>query len=84
VTKLIRTDLSMSRLPLYGNSVHRIQYGDKIDRDTRLKLKELVASFQFIIFSMCTFIMMFGLSVIYDGLEPAIVIAQEINQVVVS
>lgn len=81
VNKSIRTDFSGFSLSLYGYSDQRIQCNDKIGPGTKSKLKELVIPFQFIIFSICAFIMMFSLSVNYDGLDPAIVLAQELKQV---
>ena len=80
IAKLIRTNLSMSRLSLYGNSNVSIQSGDKIDLGIKLKLKEVVTPLQFMIISMCAFAMILSLSEDYTSLEPTIVLAQELKE----
>jgi len=55
-----------------------------MDHVIKLKPKELVVPFPFIIFSMCALIMIISLSVNYTNLEPAVVLAQESNQVKVN
>ncbi|MDQ2686026.1 MAG: multicopper oxidase domain-containing protein [Thermoproteota archaeon] len=77
IAKLIRTNLSMSRLSPYGNSNVSIQSRDKIDLGIKLKLKEVVTPLPFMIISMYAFAMILSLSVDYTSLEPTIVLAQE-------
>jgi plastocyanin len=71
----------MSRLSLQSNSNLCIQPGDKIDLGIKLKLKEVVTPLPFVIISMCVFVIILSLSVIYTGIQPAIVLAQESDQV---
>ncbi|WP_148686486.1 multicopper oxidase domain-containing protein [Candidatus Nitrosocosmicus hydrocola] len=86
VTKSIANGSTKSRLSSYSNSNSNqsIKIGDNLDHVIKLKPKEIVSFFIFIMFSLCALIMIFSLSINYTSLAPAVVLAQESDQVEVN
>ena len=81
ITKLMNKNIIVAKLPLYNNSNLEIQFYEKFDYIKKLKPKQPLFSFPLIIFSICTLIMMFSLSVSYTNIDLAVVSAQESNQI---
>ncbi len=86
MTKSIANGSTKSRLSSYSNSNSNqsIKIGDNLDHVIKLKPKEIVSFFIFIMFSLCALIMIFSLSINYTSLAPAVVLAQESDQVEVN
>ena len=80
VTRFLTNGLTSSRPLLRSNSNQSTQLNHKINQALHIDPKELGASVLLFIFPVCALIMISSLTLVYTSLEPAIVLAQQSNQ----